>query len=81
MSWLVGYTLASMVAAFIVVRIFDHLFSGAAGGLVHAARAGIFVSTWTAITTGSGMRAFSKRARQLRQLLPLQQNSRNGREP
>lgn len=67
MGWLVGYTLASMVAAFVIVRIFDYLVSGAVGGLAHAARTSLFVSAWTAVTTGLGMRDFTKRVRQLRQ--------------
>lgn len=66
MSWLVGYVIASMVAAFIVVRLFDYIFSGVVSGLAHAVRASLFVGVWTAVTTGSGMRDFSKRLRQLR---------------
>lgn len=67
MSWLVGYTLASMVAAFVAVRLFDYLLSGVTGGIVHAARASLFAGVWTAVTTGSGMRGFTQRVRQLRQ--------------
>ena len=61
MSWLLGYTLASMVGAFIVVRVFDYLFSGLVGGIGHAARAGLFVGTWTVITVSSGMRDLTRR--------------------
>ncbi len=64
MSWLIGYTLASMVTAFIAIRIFDYVVSGATDNL---ARASVFVTTWTAVTVRSGMRGFSKSARQLRQ--------------
>ena len=64
MSWLLGYTLASMAAAFIAIRIFDYVVSGATDNL---ARASVFVTTWTAVTVRSGMRGFSKSARQLRQ--------------
>ena len=67
MGWLVGPTLASFVAAFIVVRVFDHVFSGATGTLVSVARAGVFVATWTTVTAQAGMRGFSKRVRQVRQ--------------
>lgn len=64
MTWLIGYTLASMAAAFIVVRIFDYAVSGATDSL---ARASVFVTTWAAVTARSGMRGFSKSAQQLRQ--------------
>lgn len=67
MSWLTGYVIASIVAAFIVVRIFDYVFSGAVHGVTHAARTGLFVGAWTVVTTISGLRDFSKRVRQLRQ--------------
>jgi len=63
MSWLLGYTLASMAAAFIAIRIFDYVVSGATDNL---ARASVFVATWAAVTAQSGMRGISKSARQLR---------------
>ena len=67
MGWLVGSTLASIVAAFLVVRIFDYVFAGVTGSLINVARAGLFVVTWTAVTTKSGMHGFTKQVRQLRQ--------------
>ena len=67
MSWLVGYVIASMVGALFVVRIFDYVTSGLTHGAVQAARAGLFVGTWTAITASSGMRNFTLRVRKLRQ--------------
>ena len=67
MGWLLGYTIASMIGAFLVVPIFDYVAAGVTGGLGNTARLGLFVSTWTAITTGSGMRDFTDRVRQLRQ--------------
>tara|TARA_Y100000310_G_scaffold3792_1_gene4674 strand:+ start:16064 stop:16324 length:261 start_codon:yes stop_codon:yes gene_type:complete len=67
MSWLIGYTLASLAAAFVIVRIFDYLFSGAAGSLTSVTRASVFVITWAAVTAKSGMHGFSRSARQLRQ--------------
>lgn len=67
MGWLVGYTMASMAAAFIVVKVFDYIFAGVSSGLVSGARAGLFVATWTAITARAGMNGFSKRVHQLRQ--------------
>ena len=67
MGWLVGYTLASIATSFVVVKIFDAIFAGAAGGLVSSARAGLFVATWAAVTAQAGMRGFTKRVRRLRQ--------------
>ena len=67
MGWLVNYTLASIASAFIVVKIFDYIFAGAASGLVSTARLGLFVGTWTAVTAKAGMSGFSKRVRQLKQ--------------
>ena len=67
MGWLVGPTLASMVLAFVFGRIFDYVFSGAVGSVVNTARAGLFVGTWTAVTTISGMRDVTRLARRLRQ--------------
>lgn len=66
MGWLVGYTLASFAAAYIVSRIFDHVCSGMTGGVVNAARAGLFVTAWTAVTAKSGMRGFTDKVRKLR---------------
>jgi hypothetical protein len=57
MGWLIGYTFASMAAAFVVVRIFEFLFSGATSGIAAAVKPGIFVATWTAVTARSGMRS------------------------
>jgi hypothetical protein len=57
MGWLIGYTFASMAAAFVVVRIFEFLFSGATSGIAYAVKPGIFVATWTAVTARSGMRS------------------------
>ena len=67
MGWLVSYTLASIAASFIVVKIFDYIVGGASSGLASIVRAGLFVATWTAITAQVGMRGFSKHVRQLRQ--------------
>lgn len=67
MGWLVGYTIASMVGATILVRIYDLIVGTLAGGVVSVARTGLFVGAWTAITTGMGMRDFDKRVKKLRQ--------------
>ena len=65
MGWLVGSTLASMVASFIVVKIFDYIFAGVTSGLVSSARFPLFVGTWTAVTAQAGMHGFTSRIRGL----------------
>ena len=67
MGWLISYTLASMVTAFIVVKLFDYLFAGAIGSFAGIVRGALFVVTWTAVTAKAGMNGFSKKVRQLRQ--------------
>ena len=67
MGWLVGYTLASIVTSFIVVKIFDYIFAGVTNSLVGSARFGLFIVTWTAVTAQAGMHEFTRRVRQLRQ--------------
>jgi hypothetical protein len=67
MGWLVGSILASLVAAVIVVKIFDYLFAGMVGGLASTARAVLFVVTWTAVTAKAGMHGLTSQVRQLRQ--------------
>ena len=66
MGWLIGPTLASFVAAFIVVKIFDYVFSGVADNLASVARAGVFVVSWTAVTAKMGMHGFGQKIRRLR---------------
>ena len=67
MGWLVSYTIASMVGAFFVVRVFDYLVSGVSSRVADVGRFFLFVGTWTAITTGSGLRDFTNRVHGLRQ--------------
>lgn len=67
MGWLVTYTLASMAASFIVVKIFDYAFEGVHNGFISTARVGVFVLTWTVVTAKAGMHGFSRRVRQVRQ--------------
>ena len=67
MSWLLSATIASIVGAFFVVRLFEYLAAGLVGSVASTAKASLFVSVWTAITTGSGMRGFKKIVRGLRQ--------------
>ena len=66
MGWLLSYTLASIAASLVVVKIFDYIVEGTASGLVSSARAGLFVATWTAVTAQAGMHGFSKHIKALR---------------
>ena len=67
MGWLVGYTLASMAVAFIVIKIFDYIVGEATSGLLSLARTGLFIITWTVITAKGGMHGVTRQVRQLRQ--------------
>lgn len=70
MGFLVGAATFSLVAAILVVRIFDYvkdwMFEEASNGFVNGARAGLFVTTWTAVTTRAGMDGLTKRVRRLK---------------
>jgi len=66
MGWLLGYTLGSVAASFVVVRAFDFLVGGAVDSATSAARGIVFVNTWAAVTAKSGMRDLTKSAQKLR---------------
>ena len=66
MGWLIGPTLASFFAAFLAVKLFDFIFGGVTSSIVNVARAGVFIGTWTAVTTKGGMHGFSKKVKQLK---------------
>jgi len=66
MGWLLGYTLGSIAASFVVVRAFDFLVGGAVDSATSAARGVVFVNTWAAVTAKSGMRDLTKSAQKLR---------------
>ena len=66
MGWLLGYTLGSIAASFVVVRAFDFLVGGAVDSATSAARGIVFVNTWAAVTAKSGMRDLTKSAQKLR---------------
>ena len=68
MSWLVGQVLASIAAAVAALWIVDRITSAVRDGVVTpVARFGVFVGTWTAVTTGLGLMAFKNRVRGWRQ--------------
>ena len=69
MGWLVSYTLASIAASLVVLKIFDYIFAEAASGLVSIARVALFIITWAAVTAKAGMHGFSKGVRQVKQAL------------
>ena len=66
MGWLLGYTLGSIAASFIVVRAFDFLVGGAVDSATSAARGIVFVNTWAAVTAKAGMRDVTKQVSRLR---------------
>ena len=66
MGWLVSYTIASIVGALFIMRLFDYVFAGVVGGVAHIARLGLFVGMWTTITAKSGMRDFTNKVKRLR---------------
>ena len=66
MGWLLGYTLGSIAASFVVVRAFDFLVGGAVDSATSAARGIVFVNTWAAVTAKAGMRDLTKTAQKLR---------------
>ena len=66
MGWLLGYTLGSMAASFVVVKLFDFLVGGAVDSATSAARGIVVVNTWAAVTAKAGMRDVTKQVRRLR---------------
>ena len=66
MGWLLGYTLGSIAASYIGVRLVDFLVGGAVDAATNAARGIVFVNTWAAVTAKSGMRDLAKTAQKLR---------------
>ena len=66
MGWLLGYTLVSLAASFVVVKLFDFLVGGAVDSATSAARGIVFVNTWAAVTAKAGMRDVTKQVRRLR---------------
>ena len=62
MSWLVSMVVMSAIGSTLVVKILKVLFGDILGPLATSAQVG----TWTAITTGLGLRGVQKTARKLR---------------
>ena len=67
MSWLVSLVVTSLLGSYLITKIFDTIFGGILGPAASTAKNSVFVSTWTAITTGLGLRGINKTARNLRQ--------------
>ena len=74
MGWLVGYSIASMVAAYVVVRIVEVLLGGVLGGLVVVVKPVGFVVSWSAMTTYMGMRKVTSGARRARRSIVAMSN-------
>jgi hypothetical protein len=66
MGWLLWYTLASMAVAFIAIRIIELLFTGLSVSVMGVVKPVVFVASWTAVTTQSGMHRVTSQARQFR---------------
>ena len=66
MSWLVSMVIMSAVGSALVVKIFNVFFGDIVNPLAASARNSLFVGTWTAITTGLGLRSVRKTAQKLR---------------
>ena len=64
MGWLVSQVVTSLLGAIIIIKIYDTIVGGILGPVV---KTGLFVSVWTAITAGLGMRSFKKTVHGLRQ--------------
>lgn len=65
LGWLIGASISSLVGAFFVVR-FAQFALGSVVEVAGSVKNTLFVGTWTAITTASGMRSFTKSIRGLR---------------
>ena len=62
------YALASLLLAVALVYIYDHTIGQVVNRVTNtAARVGVFVGAWTAVTSLLGMRGFSKAVHTLRQ--------------
>ena len=66
MGWLSGLVLASLAGAWLTDKIVGTIFGGILGPIAVAIKNSIFVGTWTAITTGLGIRDIKKASRNLR---------------
>ena len=66
MGWLLGYTLGSMAASFVVVKLFDFLVGGAVDSATSAARGIVFENTSAAVTAKARIRDVTKQVRRLR---------------
>ena len=67
MGWLVGPTIASLVAAFIAVKLVEYVFGGVSGTLMNVAKPILFVATWTTVSTQVAMRSVTRSVKHLRQ--------------
>ena len=61
LGWLIGGSVLSAVAAFVLVSVVKQLVE-----LAGIAKVVLFSATWTAVTTMAGMRSMTGKARKLR---------------
>ena len=61
LGWLIGGSILSAVAAFVLVSVVKQLVE-----LAGIAKVVLFSATWTAVTTMAGMRGMTGKARKLR---------------
>ena len=66
MRWLVSLVVTSVFGAVLVVKIVETIFGGILGPALVATKNSLFVSLWTAITTGKGLHDIKKGAGNLR---------------
>lgn len=68
MKFLVQYTLIAFGGAAVILFIYDHTIGSLVNRVTHTTtRAGVFVGTWTLVTTLLGMRGVKKTVSSLRQ--------------
>ena len=67
MRWLIGPVIGAAVASVLLTQALDEAAKATKTGVTSVARAGLWVSVWTAVFTASGMQGFTRWVRKLRQ--------------
>lgn len=60
LGWLVSQVITSIVGSVVVVELFKIIFRDILGPATNTVKTGLFVGTFTSITTALGMRSFKK---------------------
>lgn len=66
MRWLISLVVTSAFGAVLIVKIVETIFGGILGPALVATKNSLFVSVWSAITTGKGLHDIKKGAGNLR---------------